>query len=83
MGLHDLLAKFTRRNPRELLFRATAWLKGLDGVLEFVGGATLLAVGPAVIVRVVHSLTVEEITEDQLSAPRGSASQHSARGLRT
>ena len=64
MGLRDVLERFTRLDPRELLFRVSVWLKGLDGVLELAGGAALLAVGPAVIARVIHGLTEAEITED-------------------
>jgi uncharacterized membrane protein len=39
-------------------------LKGLDGVLELVGGVLLLFVGPTTIHRVVVSLTHEELSED-------------------
>ena len=86
MGLRNVLERFTRLDPRELLFRVSVWLKGLDGVLELAGGAALLAVGPAVIARVIHGLTEAEITEDpttgcQLSAPIGGASLHLRRAL--
>ncbi|MBO0890238.1 MAG: DUF2127 domain-containing protein [Acidothermales bacterium] len=39
-------------------------LKGLDGLLELVGGALLLFVSPATIQRVVVALTHEELSED-------------------
>jgi uncharacterized membrane protein len=49
---------------RELLFRASVLLKGLDGVLEIAGGIALWAVSPGLIVRVVGLLTQDEIAED-------------------
>jgi uncharacterized membrane protein len=39
-------------------------LKGLDGVLETVGGLLLLAVSPSTINRVVRGLTQHELSED-------------------
>ncbi|HEY7176913.1 MAG TPA: DUF2127 domain-containing protein [Micromonosporaceae bacterium] len=39
-------------------------LKGLDGVLETVGGLLLLAVSPSTINRVVRGLTEHELSED-------------------
>jgi uncharacterized membrane protein len=52
--------------PRDLLdqtFEVGIILKGLDGVLEVVGGL-LLVVSPATIDRVVTSLTQHELSED-------------------
>ncbi len=64
MVLRNVLERFGHLDPRELLFRVSIWLKGLDGVLELAGGAALLAVGPAMIMRVIHGLTEAELTED-------------------
>jgi uncharacterized membrane protein len=53
--------------PRDLLdqaFEVGIILKGLDGVLEVVGGLLLLLVSPATIDRVVTSLTQHELSED-------------------
>jgi len=49
---------------RELLFRVSILLKGLDGALEIAGGIALWAVSPGSIVRVVGLLTQDEIAED-------------------
>jgi uncharacterized membrane protein len=53
--------------PRDLLdqtFEVGIILKGLDGVLEVIGGLLLLVVSPATINRVVSSLTEHELSED-------------------
>jgi uncharacterized membrane protein len=53
--------------PRDLLdqtFEIGIILKGLDGVLEVVGGLLLLVVSRATIARVVTSLTQHELSED-------------------
>jgi uncharacterized membrane protein len=53
--------------PQSLLdqtFEIGIILKGLDGVLEVVGGLLLLVVSPATIDRVVTSLTQHELSED-------------------
>ena len=49
---------------RELLFRVSVMLKGLDAVLEIAGGIALWAVSPGFVVRVVGLLTQDEIAED-------------------
>ena len=53
--------------PRDLLdqtFEVGIILKGLDGLLEVIGGLLLLVVSPATIDRVVTSLTQHELSED-------------------
>jgi uncharacterized membrane protein len=53
--------------PRDLLdqtFEVGIILKGLDGVLEVLGGLLLLVVSPATIDRLVTSLTQHELSED-------------------
>jgi uncharacterized membrane protein len=53
--------------PRDFLdqtFEIGIILKGLDGVLEVIGGLLLLMVSPATINRVVTSLTQHELSED-------------------
>ena len=61
-----------RRDEEELLkgdlldrtFRISLILKGLDGVLEIVGGLLLLFLTPATIDRFVVALTQHELTQD-------------------
>jgi uncharacterized membrane protein len=53
--------------PRDLLdrtFEVGIILKGLDGVLELVGGFLLLAVSPSMINRAAAALTQHELSED-------------------
>lgn len=53
--------------PRSILhrtFQIGIILKGLDGMLEAVGGLLLLAVSPATIDRAARSLTQHELSED-------------------
>jgi uncharacterized membrane protein len=53
--------------PRDLLdqtFEIGIILKGLDGVLEVIGGLLLLVVSPATIDRMVTNLTQHELSED-------------------
>lgn len=46
------------------IFKISVTLKGLDGVLELVGGILLLLVSPAQMASVVHFLTQHELSED-------------------
>jgi uncharacterized membrane protein len=46
------------------IFKISLVLKGLDGVLELVGGILLLLVSPAQMASVVHFLTQHELSED-------------------
>lgn len=62
----------TEAHLRELLFRISVLLKGLDAVLEIAGGIALWAVNPGLIVRVVGLLTQDEIAED----PRDFVANH-------
>jgi uncharacterized membrane protein len=53
--------------PRDLLdrtFEVSIIAKGLDGLLELVGGLLLLLVTPATINRIVTDLTQHELSED-------------------
>ncbi len=53
--------------PRDVLdriFLVSITLKGLDGVLEVIGGLLLLVVSPATIDRLLSSLTQHELSED-------------------
>ncbi|TFC42557.1 DUF2127 domain-containing protein [Cryobacterium sp. TMT1-21] len=55
------------RQPGRLLdttFRVSVILKGLDGVLEIVGGVLLLLVSPAQIGAITRFLTQHELSED-------------------
>src|SRR5207237_9683372 len=57
----------SRLKPTDLLdrtFEVGITLKGLDGVLEVVGGVLLLVVSPATINQLVRSLTQHELSQD-------------------
>ena len=58
------MADLRKAQLRELLFRISVAMKGLDGFLEVVGGVALWVVSPGLIVRIVGWLTQDEITED-------------------
>lgn len=78
--LRDLFAALRRRGAREVLFLISAWFKGIDGFLELAGGIALFAVSPDLLLRLVRSLTQDEIAED----PRdllANALRHAARHL--
>ncbi len=53
-----------RAHLREFLFRLGVLLKGLDALLEIVGGIALWVIRPGVIVRLAGFLTQGEISED-------------------
>lgn len=53
-----------RQNVREMSFRISIALKGLNAALEIVGGVALAAVSPAFILRSVALLTQDELAED-------------------
>jgi len=55
-------ADHTRLSYR--FFRLGVWLKGLDGILELVGGALFLLVSRSQLSRLVVTLTQHELTED-------------------
>src|SRR5258706_7737611 len=53
--------------PRDLLdrtFEISIIAKGLDGLLELVGGVLLLAVGPTTINHIIVGITQHELSED-------------------
>ena len=54
----------TRKNLLHNAFRASLIFKGIDGILEMIGGVLLLLVAPATINRIVLSLTQHELSED-------------------
>jgi len=53
-----------RQNLREVSFRISIALKGLNAALEIVGGVALAAVSPAFILRTVALLTQDALAED-------------------
>jgi uncharacterized membrane protein len=55
---------FRSKDLLDRTFEVGIVLKGLDGVLELVGGALLLVVTPAAINRIVGALTQHELSED-------------------
>src|SRR5262249_45197863 len=48
----------------DLVFRVSISLKGIDGVLEIIGGIVLLFVAPATLQRWARMLTAHELTQD-------------------
>jgi len=54
-----------RKPLRELLFRYSLLLKGLDAVLELAGGIALWLLSPAMIVNAIAFLTQDEVTENR------------------
>jgi uncharacterized membrane protein len=58
------VSRFTARDTLDRIFEVGIILKGLDGVLETIGGLLLLAVTPATINTVVSSVTQHELSED-------------------
>ena len=64
------------------IFAAGMWLKGIDGVLEIIGGLLLLIISPATLNRLVIISTQHELVEDPhdqiASALRQAATQFSA-----
>lgn len=58
------IERIRRLGWREALFLISVWLKGIDGFLELLGGAALFSVSPAFILRIVQTLTQDEIVED-------------------
>jgi uncharacterized membrane protein len=55
---------FRSKDLLDRTFETGILLKGLDGVLELIGGALLLVVSPATINRIIGGLTQHELSED-------------------
>ncbi|HEY3262635.1 MAG TPA: DUF2127 domain-containing protein [Pseudonocardiaceae bacterium] len=55
---------FTSGDVLDRTFKTGIILKGLDGILELVGGALVIAVPPTTINRIVVTLTQHELSED-------------------
>jgi uncharacterized membrane protein len=58
------MAEFRRGDLLDRAFLVGIVLKGLDGVLEIVGGTLLLLVSPLTIDRISSTLTQHELSED-------------------
>jgi uncharacterized membrane protein len=58
------VSQFKPRDPFDRLFEVGIILKGLDGILESIGGLLLLAITPATINRLAAKLTQHELSED-------------------
>ena len=58
------MSRFKPRDTLDRVFEIGIILKGLDGVLETIGGLLLLALTPATINNVVSGLTQHELSED-------------------
>src|SRR5579883_2938101 len=63
-SLRGVAVALRRGGSREVLFLVSVWLKGLDALLEIIGGTALFSVSPVLILRVVRLLTQDEIAED-------------------
>jgi uncharacterized membrane protein len=59
-----VVSRFTPADSLDRVFEVGIILKGLDGVLETIGGLLLLAISPATINRLVARLTQHELSED-------------------
>lgn len=64
MDINGAIERLRRRGWRETLFLLSVWFKGIDGLLELLGGTALLSVSPAFILQIVRFLTQDEIAED-------------------
>jgi uncharacterized membrane protein len=58
------VSRFKPADPLDRLFEIGIILKGLDGLLETIGGLLLLAVTPATINQLAAALTQHELSED-------------------
>ena len=58
------MSQFKPRDPFDRLFEVGIILKGLDGILETIGGLLLLTITPATINRLAAKLTQHELSED-------------------
>ena len=58
------MSRFTPRDALDRIFEIGIILKGLDGILETIGGLLLLAVTPATINTLVSRVTQHELSED-------------------
>lgn len=58
------MSRFKARDPLDRIFEVGIILKGVDGVLETIGGLLLLALTPATINTIVSGLTQHELSED-------------------
>ena len=56
--------EFLRRSPVQIAFDIGIFFKGLDGVLEIVGGLLLFVVSPETITGIVTTLTQHELSVD-------------------
>lgn len=58
------MSRFKPRDPLDRLFEIGIILKGLDGLLETIGGLLLLVVTPTTINQLAAALTQHELSED-------------------
>jgi uncharacterized membrane protein len=56
--------EFVRRPPVQLAFQIGIFFKGIDGLLEIVGGLLVLLVKPETISRLISTFTQHELSED-------------------
>ena len=58
------MSYFKPGDPLDRVFEIAILLKGLDGILETIGGLLLLLISPSTINRLVAALTQHELSED-------------------
>ena len=56
--------KFLARSPVQIAFDIGIFFKGLDGVLEIMGGLLLFVVKPQTVTGIITTLTQHELSED-------------------
>src|SRR5262245_48834974 len=61
---HTKSAAPTESKALRRTFEVGLILKGLDGILEVIGGILLLVISPRAIAHLVHDLTMHELSED-------------------
>ncbi len=64
LGARRFAEALRRHEWREALFLVSVWFKGLDGLLELIGGSALFIVAPASILHIIQYLTQDELVED-------------------
>jgi uncharacterized membrane protein len=63
-GKRRFIEALRRRDWREVFFILSVCFKGIDGLLELLGGFALFNISPEFVLRIVQFLTQDEIVED-------------------
>jgi uncharacterized membrane protein len=62
--MHMQARRWSRSRILHLLYRLGIWFKGIDGVVEIIGGVLFLLVSKVALRRLVAMITSEELSED-------------------